>query len=72
MGEQDRRRGATTKLDQGGLGDEDVAGTAAFEGTAREFADLRGRKVRVFEVLREHAMGVEEAAIDGETVLLHA
>ena len=66
------QRLACGPLDQGGLGDEDVAGAAAFEGAAWKFADLRGREIRVFEVLREHAVGVEEAAIDGETVLLHA
>ena len=60
------------ELDEGGFGDEDVAGAAAFEWAAGKLADLRVGEVGVFEVLRQHAMGVEEAAVDGDAVLLHA
>src|SRR5438270_10775196 len=58
-------------LDEGGLRNQDVGGAAAFEGGCWELATLRWREVGVFEVLRQHAMGVEEAAVDGDAVLLH-
>jgi hypothetical protein len=59
-------------LDQGGLGDEDVAGAAAVERAAGQLGYLRVGEVGVFEVLRQHAVGVEEAAVDGDAMLLHA
>src|SRR3981081_4942742 len=59
-------------LDEGGLRVLGVGGTAVLERAALGCADLRWGEVGVFEVLRQHAMGVEEGAVDGDAVLLHA
>src|SRR5205814_9167396 len=47
------------------------AGAAAFERGFRSLGDLRLGEVGVFEVLRQHPVGVEEAAVDGNAMLVH-
>src|SRR5260370_39050267 len=75
LGKENRQRrefSLPAVLDQGGLGDEDVAGAAAVERAARQLGALGGGGVGGFEVVRPRAGGGGEPAVVGAAVALPA
>src|SRR5579875_3518912 len=59
------------ELEQCGFGSHRIGGATTLERAWVRTGEGSRWEVRVFKVLRQHAMGVEEAAVDGEAVLLH-